>query len=303
MAKEKPVMANHPVLAAGAVLWRHAENDAIEFALVHRPRYDDWTLPKGKQEISEHPLTCAAREVREETGVIAHFGPWLAEVSYEVEGEMKIVNYWAARAVEMGQPSAPDSEIDRVQWLSPTAAKALLTYEHDKEIIDAFLEMGTGTTPIVLLRHTKAVKRSEWDGVDDDDRPLDSKGEIQARKLPAILGAYGRLAVHASDANRCQQTAAALAEYWHTAIRTESALSEYAYKRSPGSALSRAKELLQLGEGLVLVSHRPVLPHLLDAMLEGNELEAPLPNLEPGAAWVIHARGGVVISVDYIPAS
>lgn len=297
MAKE-----SESIIAAGALLWRQAENDAIEVALVHRPRYDDWTLPKGKLEVGEHLLACAAREIREETGAIAHFGPLIGEITYDAEGERKTVTYWAARAVEIHQPTASDEEIDQIQWLSPSTARALLTYDHDKEILNAFLEIGTGTIPIVLLRHAKAVKRIDWDGDDDDDRPLDSRGEIQARQLGTILRAFGSLEVHSSDANRCQQTSSMLANDWGESVITEPALSEYAYKRDSIAALARTRELLQHERPLVICSHRPVLPHLAEALLENTLFDTPTTGLEPAAAWVIHARGGVVIAIDYLPA-
>lgn len=293
---------SQPILAAGAVLWRHADNDSIEIALVHRPRYDDWTLPKGKLDAGEHLLTCAAREIREETGAVAHFGPLLGEITYDVDGERKTVTYWAARAVEFHQPTAPAEEIGQVQWLSPSAARAVMTYDHDREILNSFLEIGTGTIPIVLLRHAKAVKRSDWDGDDDDDRPLDSRGEIQARQLGIILRAFGSLEVHSSDANRCQQTSSVLAEDWGVSVITEPTLSEYAYKRDATTAVTRTRELLQLERPLVICSHRPVLPHLAEALLEETLLDTPTVGLEPAAAWIIHARGGVVLAIDYLPA-
>ena len=288
------------ILAAGAVLWRHTENDAIEIAIVHRPRYDDWTLPKGKLEAGEHLLACAAREIREETGAIAHFGPLIGEITYDVEGERKTVTYWSARAVEIQTRTAPTHEIGEVRWLSPSAARAAFTYDHDREVLNAFLEIGTGTIPIVLLRHAKAVKRIDWDGDDDDDRPLDNKGEIQARQLGSILKAFGTLEIHSSDANRCQQTAFVLAEKWGSRVTTEPELSEYAYKRDPIAAVNRTRELLQLERPIVVCSHRPVLPHLAEALLQETLLDTPTSGLEPAAAWVIHARGGVVIAIDYL---
>jgi phosphohistidine phosphatase SixA/ADP-ribose pyrophosphatase YjhB (NUDIX family) len=291
-----------PIIAAGALLWRHAEGDAIEVALVHRPRYNDWTLPKGKLEEGEQLLACAAREVREETGAIAHFGPMLGEITYDVEGQLKNVTYWAARAVEVHPRTASTQEIGQVEWLSPSVARATLTYDHDREILNEFLEIGTGTVPIVLLRHAKAVKRSDWDGDDDDDRPLDSRGEIQTRQLSLALAAFGLLEIHASDANRCQQTALILADNWGSSVITEPALSEYAYKRNAAGAVARTRELLQLERPLVICSHRPVLPHLAEVLLDETLLDTPTSSLEPAGAWIVHARGGVVIAIDYLPA-
>jgi 8-oxo-dGTP diphosphatase len=170
------------IYAAGAVLWRLNDGNEVEIALIHRPRYDDWSLPKGKLDANETMISCAHREVMEETGYSAVFGPELGFATYEVEGGSKYVKYWSAQAV--GEPAGkPDpQEVDEILWLTPTQARKKLTLDDDRSIVDFFLEFGTGTTPLVLLRHAKALKREDWDG-DDDDRPLALVGQIQAKRL------------------------------------------------------------------------------------------------------------------------
>ena len=130
-----------PVRAAGTVLWRPAPTPAppgaVEIAVVHRPRYDDWSLPKGKAEPGEDPAQTAVRETREETGYACELGAPLPTVRYAVkDGRPKEVRYWAARAGAGG--FAPGDEVDRLEWLDPDAARRRLTYDHDRPLIDAF---------------------------------------------------------------------------------------------------------------------------------------------------------------------
>ncbi|MBH1936133.1 NUDIX hydrolase [Streptomyces sp. AV19] len=131
------------VLAAGCVLWRRAPLSGIEIALVHRPRYDDWSFPKGKLKRGEEPGAGAMREVREETGMDCRLGPPLPTARYVLEdGRRKEVRYWAAEAT--GGTFAPNREVDRVRWLPPPEARALLTQERDGELVGALLAVLPG---------------------------------------------------------------------------------------------------------------------------------------------------------------
>ncbi|HEX4249086.1 MAG TPA: NUDIX hydrolase, partial [Pseudonocardia sp.] len=174
----------HPdVVAAGAVLWRpRAGTDGapggpggaeLEIALVHRPRYDDWSLPKGKLHHGENLLAAAVREVGEETGFASALGARLGETHYHVPQGEKVVHYWSGRA---GAGSfEPNSEVDELRWVNPHSADELLTYEHDHEVLDRFRKLGPPPRMVLLVRHAKAGDRYEWTG-DDDLRPLTRKG-------------------------------------------------------------------------------------------------------------------------------
>jgi 8-oxo-dGTP diphosphatase len=146
------------IYAAGAVLWRQVGKKKLELAIIHRPRYDDWSLPKGKLDPNETMIGCAYREVMEETGYTPVFGPEIGDVTYEVDGVKKIVKYWSAQAIGAPTGTTDLQEVDQLLWLSPADAKKKLTLEDDKSLVDFFLEFNSGTTPLVLLRHAKAVK-------------------------------------------------------------------------------------------------------------------------------------------------
>ena len=107
MASDTPV-----IRAAGAVLWRNSNNKKIEIALVHRPRYDDWSLPKGKVEDKESHIACAYREVLEETGYAATFGPQIGQATYKVPEGKKVVKYWTAKASAEPVGTIDKNEID-----------------------------------------------------------------------------------------------------------------------------------------------------------------------------------------------
>jgi 8-oxo-dGTP diphosphatase len=124
------------VRAAGCVLWRRSPvSGDLEICLVHRPKYDDWSHPKGKLKRGEDALAGALREVAEETGYTAVPGAELPTVRYLANGRPKQVRYWAAEAVS--GHFAPNAEVDRILWLSPAAARSRLTQPRDRELVDA----------------------------------------------------------------------------------------------------------------------------------------------------------------------
>ncbi|GAA4045127.1 NUDIX hydrolase [Streptomyces shaanxiensis] len=127
------------VQAAGCVLWRRSPiAGELEICLVHRPKYDDWSHPKGKLKRGEDPLAGALREVAEETGRSALPGAELPTLRYLANGRPKEVRYWAAEA---GPGTfTPSTEVDRLLWLSPTAARVRLTQPRDRDLVDALLD-------------------------------------------------------------------------------------------------------------------------------------------------------------------
>lgn len=119
--------------AAGCVPWRRGADGAIEVLVAHRDRYDDWTFPKGKREEGETDLACAVREMEEETGFRGEVGPELPSTAYQAGGRPKVVRYWVLQVTDGG--FEPNEEVDEVRWLEPSAAAAILTYHHDRELL------------------------------------------------------------------------------------------------------------------------------------------------------------------------
>ena len=128
-----------PVRAAGGVVWRRGAGHDLEVLLVHRPKYDDWTFPKGKNHAGENDRACALREVEEETGLTCEVGLELASTSYrDHRGREKTVRYWSMRPVEGS--FSPQEEVDEVCWLSLSQAHERLSYQRDREVLASFAE-------------------------------------------------------------------------------------------------------------------------------------------------------------------
>lgn len=119
------------VRAAGGVVIR----DGL-VALVHRPRYDDWTLPKGKLDSGESFEEAAIREIDEETGLRTRLVRELPAVQYEVRGRPKVVRYWLME-VESDPGFVPNDEVDELRWVEPAAARSLLSYDRDRDVLMA----------------------------------------------------------------------------------------------------------------------------------------------------------------------
>ncbi|GAA2283936.1 NUDIX hydrolase [Nonomuraea roseoviolacea subsp. roseoviolacea] len=266
--------------AAGAVVWR-GDPAAPEVAVVHRPRYDDWTFPKGKLKPGEHPVAAALREVREETCLTVVLGRALPTVHYLIGGRVKRVDYWTARVVEQ-EVFEPGDEVDELRWVPVAEARSLLTYEWDTGLPGALTAAPLDTTPLVLIRHATAGSRREWDG-DDALRPLDAGGRAQAAALAGVLAAYRPEELLSSPSLRCVQTV----EPYGAPARLEPLLSEEGQDREKTAALVAA-----LRGPAAVCSHGKVLPELL-RRLGGEEAE-----LEKGELAVLHRADGRVVAAE-----
>ncbi|MFI7032796.1 NUDIX domain-containing protein [Microbispora rosea] len=251
-------MATGMIRAAGAVVWRGNEDDP-EVALVHRPAYGDWSLPKGKLKRGEHVIAGALREVREETGLRVVLGRALPPVHYMHGGRLKRVDYWLAHALD-DQVAVDGDEVDEVAWLPIEEARRRLTYAWDRGLLRAAGAAPFATTPLILLRHALAGSRQEWKG-DDDLRPLDERGRAQAEVLATVLGAYRPAVLVSSHSRRCTQTLKPYAERHGLEVREETALSESGY--DPREAERLVRDLSAAPEPAVLCSHGKILPELL----------------------------------------
>jgi 8-oxo-dGTP diphosphatase len=204
-----PASGDRLVAAAGGVVWRPADGGGTEIAVAHRPRYDDWSLPKGKLDAGEDLLGAAVREVGEETGLVVLVGRRGLRTSYPVAEGTKRVDYWLMRAV--GGVFEPNDEVDELRWLPVGAARELVSHDHDRAVLDDAARDDVPREPsLLLVRHASAGQRADWDGP-DELRPLDARGRAQARRLAAVLPLFGPSAVLAAQRTRCRETVGPLA--------------------------------------------------------------------------------------------
>jgi 8-oxo-dGTP pyrophosphatase MutT (NUDIX family)/phosphohistidine phosphatase SixA len=239
-----------------------------EVVIVHRKRYDDWTLPKGKLDVGESSPACAVREVQEETGVNIRLSAPLDSISYEAgSAGLKRVDYWGGVVLD-SVPRAPDEEVDVVSWLPVRAALGRLTYSHDHFLVEQYLEQPP-TTPLIIVRHAKAMDRKDWSRK-DSARPINARGRRQAKMLIPMLGAYGVTKLVSSTSTRCVATLLPYAHERELPVETYSSLSEEEGEHDPkgvGSLARRVRaEMLANREPTAACVHRPVLPHILDAL-------------------------------------
>jgi 8-oxo-dGTP diphosphatase len=278
--------AGKPVHAAGAVLWRPA-TAGLEVALIHRPRYDDWSLPKGKVDQGEHVLHTAVREVFEETGRRVVLGRRLPSISYQVIGGTKRVRYWAGRALpEADEAGAfqPNHEVDQVAWMSPQEALGWLTRPLDATVLASFMRVRADTVPIVLLRHGTAEKRAPHYS-DDLIRPLAAVGHWQAETLATLLPCYGPSRIISSPAVRCVDTVRPFSRKQQTIIDIDPTLSEAAHAADPAAAPAWLRALIADGSPALVCSHRQVLDDMLASLLDETAAEQAAPRSMNGRAW------------------
>lgn len=286
----------HPdVRAAGAAVWRRGPDGAVQVVLVHRPRYDDWSLPKGKIHVGEHPAVTAVREVAEETGQRVVLGRPLPSQTYEVAQGVKSVHYWSAYSA--GGTFVPGSEVDEILWLDPDQAAEHLTHRSDQAVLAAFRSGPPDTRPMVVLRHAQARPRSEWNGP-DTQRPLSTNGQRQAAALADLLAAFGPRRVLTSPTARCVQTLEPLLAATGLSAEPVHGLAQEAPPGSAAQAREIAHTLYLEDVAVLLCTHRPVLPALLRRLSGGGEPMAAGEPMRPGELLVIHRRDGVLVATE-----
>jgi len=288
------------ISAAGAVVWRKHKDNFTEVAIIHRPKYDDWSFPKGKIEVGESLIACAHREVLEETNLQTEFGPHLGQVEYFTPDGLKKVTYWSAKVIGE-KPFRTNTEVDQLKWIPITKVIEVLTNETDKEIFDKFVKVKFNSKPFILLRHAKAITRDEWQG-EDDDRPLSSSGQNQAMRLLSTYQVFNIDQIHSSDAVRCYDTVKSMAKGLDIKLEVSSKLSENTYKKDKEKAFDYVRELIKEDKSILICSHNPILPKMLNKITKKSEIEADEDKLSPADGWVIHRSGKEIIQIDRLDA-
>ena len=283
-------MVDATVEAGGGIVCRYNSN-VIEVAVVHRPRYDDWSLPKGKLEVGETPLAAAVREVREEIGADVVVSRRVGTVRYSIGATPKRVTYWAMRYRD-GE-FRPNPEVSSVEWLPFGQAVQRLTYDVDRAVLTDFASMPEPDAVIVLVRHAKAGKRATWNGP-DDLRPLDPNGIRQAKRLRTLLTLFGPDRIYAAVPLRCVQTVEPLAEALDLTIEVDAAFSDDTYVRSPATTQTALLSVAKPGTCSVVCSQGLAIPELVDQLGPGIRNS----DTKKGAFWVLCLVDGEVIAVD-----
>lgn len=321
-----PARAHTPVVTtAGALVWRRRDGE-LQVQLVHRPRYDDWSWPKGKVETGESLPGTAVREVAEETGRQIVLGRPLPGLQYLTpDGSVKRVHYWAARrarkkhdaeSLRARVPVAPvdRTEVDRTVWLPVAEAARRLTRSSDRGPLEALVDAeergASRTRALVIARHGRAVPRTAWHGA-ERDRPLTPVGHGQAAALVPVLAAFGVQHVISSRWERCATTIDPYVRAAGMRPGYSEYLTEAQHERSPSRVAATVRYLMEeADESSAICTHRPVLPTVLDVLRRhasdavADGLPTADPYLEPGEALVAHVSdtpgGPRVVAVETV---
>jgi len=284
---------------------------ALQVALVHRPKYDDWSWTKGKLDPDEQWPVAAVRETLEETGLRVRLGSPLPSTEYRVLDRdglpaTKQVRYWAAEVT--GGTALLENEIDQVAWLDPPVAHDRLDYAHDRNQLRAVLRAdqhgALSTWPLVIVRHALALPRGGWKRA-DHRRPLVEAGLDRSEVIAELLAAYGVTEVVTSPAKRCVQTIRPYAVSAGIEPVTKASVSEEGFERKGPAPVRRlVNRMLRGGTPIALCTHGPVLPTILKVLRANVPREtrsertayrllgrAAQDNLDKGEALVAHVAG------------
>ncbi|AEV88223.1 NUDIX hydrolase [Actinoplanes sp. SE50] len=286
------------VRAAGGVLYRPGRAGVPEICLVHRPRYDDWSLPKGTLRRGEPALAAAVREVAEETGVAGIPEMSLPEIAYELPGgRPKTVRYWLMRAGTTG-PIQDTAEVDRLAWLPLPDAAARLTYPDERPLLDRVAGLPPITSVVALVRHAHAGDRKDWSGP-DSLRPVSVKGGRQAQRVAARLATFQPRRLVAATPLRCTQTLQPLAAATGLPIVSDIAFAEP--DDLTAGLPARLKEArgrldeLRRGDRVVICSQGKVIPELLAGLRDAPDPE-PF-KTRKGDGWLLTWSGERLLAI------
>lgn len=290
-AKEALLDVTSEVRAAGGVVRRRVGGQ-VQTVLVHRPRYDDWSFPKGKLLDGESFEEAAIREVREETGLECRIDAELPTSRYiDQDGRPKVVRYWSMEVIG-SDDLHPTGEVDEARWLTLTEAREILTHDRDREVLDALTAQAA---PAYLVRHAKAGDRNAWSG-DDLSRPLSKYGRRQAKALVSVLSTNVIERILSSPAIRCVDTVRPLADQRGLPIESRDDLLE-------GAPLAGLLVLLDELRAIppVLCGHGDLIPAVIEHFETRGALIGPDRGWKKGSVWVLEREAGMVVRASYIP--
>lgn len=288
--------SNGVITAAGAVVLR-GKPGARQVLVMHRQRYNDWSLPKGKSLPDEYLPVTAVREVAEETGYRIRLGAAITTTHYSIGGTPKEVSWWRADLATT-KAGKRDDEADKVEWWPIEKALTTLTYPDDVDVLCLGLRKAA-CLPFLIVRHTKAMPRKAWQGP-DADRRLTERGRRQAKALSGLLDAFGVVKLLSSSATRCLKTFEPYALKKGMVITPVTQLSEESAAQNPPAVDKVMRRItaaaLKTGNITAVCGHRPVLPRMLTTL--GIRHEA---TLRPGEVLIAYLdRHANLVAVDTI---
>ena len=289
------------VHAAGGVIWRGGsagDPASVRVAVVHRNRYDDWSLPKGKLSKGEHALAAAVREVWEETGATGVPQIRLPSTHY-LTGEPdteKTVDFWSMHELE-SSAFVPSDEVDELRWVTSPEAQGLLTYAHDRGVAATFAAFPLVTGMVVLVRHARAGSREEWaaksPGLPDSERPLDEVGVDQARTLAPLLSLFKPAAVYSAPLVRCVDSVKAVG----VPVENDDVFAEDT--EALAEVVADRLRTLAMRHGRVVVSSQGgVIPGAVGALHPLNAVATSTYRTEKGAGWILSFSGPELVAAD-----
>ena len=284
---------SQPVRAAGGIVLR-GEGPDRSVALVHRPRYDDWSFPKGKLDADEDEATAAVREVEEETGLRCRLGPSVGAVTYrDPRGRAKVVRYFRMDAD--GGRFTPNREVDELRWVPIEDAAGLLSYAHDRSLLRQVLA-GLPASALYVVRHAKAGIRAAWSGP-DEERPLTRRGRKQARRLVERFQGLDIQRILSSPFARCMQTVEPLAEARGLPVEVATELREGA------SVDELLRGLATFGDRpMVVCGHGTEIRSMIDRLEAGGATIEGARGIAKGSVWVLDREGERIVAAQYLPA-
>jgi 8-oxo-dGTP pyrophosphatase MutT (NUDIX family) len=288
------------VLAAGGVLWRDDPSDP-QVAVVHRPQYDDWSLPKGKAKSGEHLMVTAVREMSEETGYRPRIGPFLTTVQYRFtpggRPANKVVTYWSMRCA--GGSFQASREVDEMQWLSLDEACRRVTSAADRVVLGTFRRTRRDTEPLLLVRHGATAAPARRLQARPAADQLNRSGRGQAAALIPVLEGLGVTGLLSADLPACVDMLTPFAAATGLTVRREARLSRAGFAGNERGVAELVRRDASGGEALVVCGEQRVITGLLSALGHGSLVRPPhAPTIKKGGWWLLHHRDGAISAYE-----
>lgn len=287
------------VAAAGGLLWRNGERGLVEVVAVWRPKVGNWSLPKGKLDPGEHPLTAACREVEEETGIPVIPQLWLCRPSYVLPNPggdvLKWVDYWAMRTEKPDAAFTADDEIGERRWMTLAEAREALQRPRDQEVLKAFSALPPVTATVLVV--APAEVEQDWDGP-EVTRPLSPRGQDQAVRLAALASLYQPDRSYSATGRSSVQTVEPISLAVRCRLSGDSVFDTGSHERNPERSAARVRELAGGGGAAIVCAEPEVVSDTVAILADEDGVETPDVSTRPGEAWVLSLSGQRLVGVE-----